>query len=663
MAVSIVIDITVNSQSIANNTTNLTVKVNAKWTGGSYNLLEKSGSVTIDGTKYTFTSPFNTGKTTSGSCNLYSKTVNVSHASDGTKTLKCSASYTSGVSSGTVAASCSKTLTTIPRKSTLSVANGTLGTAQTLTVTKQATSFTHTITYSCGDASGTICTKSSSTSVSFTPPLSLASENTTGTSVSVKYTITTYNGSTSVGSNNYTKTCSIPSSVKPSCSVTVSDPTGKKDTFGAYIQGVSKFNVVVTPTTSYGSAIASYSTSANGGTYTSASFTTDVIKNSGTLSVSSTVKDKRGRSGSATVNNLTVLAYSKPTISSLAVNRSNADGTLNKNGAYIKVTFNAAISALNNKNTATYKIEYRLTTSSSYTTSVDLTAYSGNYSVTNGTYIFAADSSSSYDVRLTATDAMGKTQQATTISTSFAFMSQRVGGTGIAFGKVAEEEGAAEFGFVMRSSHGELVSSPIELPEGTDLDNVLTEGHYVIGNTTLSTTILNKPFWYSGTNSTASVYVTRAGDGAQIIQRYYPCAKTEQFEFQRMRYSGTWSEWMITGGCTNWRDLTIASGFEVHGSTTSPRYRVNGNIVVVQGAVKPTEAVTLNTTEVKIVGTIASQFRPDRSIPCVCHGSGINKWLLTIKTDGNVYASRYGIDSYLSAPAGAWLTFNVMYSL
>ena len=119
MAVSIVIDITQNSQSVANNTTNVTVKVNAKWTGGSYNLLEKSGSCTIDGTKYTFTSPFNTGRTTSGSCNLYTKTLNITHVSDGTKTLYVSASYTSGVSSGTVVASTGVNLTTIPRKSTL----------------------------------------------------------------------------------------------------------------------------------------------------------------------------------------------------------------------------------------------------------------------------------------------------------------------------------------------------------------------------------------------------------------------------------------------------------------------------------------------------------------------------------------------------------------
>lgn len=662
MAVSIVIDITQNSQSIANNTSNVTVRVNAKWTGGSYNLLEKSGSVTIDGTKYTFTSPFNTDRTTSGSCNLYSKTLNITHNSDGTKKLTVSASYTSGVSSGTVAASATKTLTTIPRKSTLSVGNGTLGTSQTLTVTRQTTSFTHTITYTCGSASGTICSKSTSTSISFTPPLSLASQNTTGTSVSIKYTITTYNGSTSVGSNSYTKTCSIPSSVKPSCKVTVTDSTGKKDTFGAFVQGVSKFAVTITPTISYGSAIASYSATANGSTYTSASFTTGVLKSSGALSVSATVKDKRGRSGSATASNLTVLAYSKPTIRTFTAQRCNSDGTVNIRGSYIKVNFSATISSLNSKNQASYKLEYKVSSASTYT-SVTLTELSGVYNVNNADYIFKADTSSSYDVRLTATDSIGSTPQATTVSTSYKFMSWRKSGTGIAFGKIVEEENAAEFGFVMRATHGELLSSPLELPEGTNLDDLLTEGHYVIGNTAISATIQGKPLWYSGTNYTASIYVTRAGDGAQIIQRYYPCSKTEQFEIQRMYYSGTFSEWIITGGCTTWKTLTVASGFEVYGSTVVPKYRVNGNLVTVTGAVKPTAEVTSNTAEIKILSGISTQYRPTGKLSFVCQGSGINRWLLTVGTDGNIYASRYGTNTYVNIPAGAWLTFTISYSI
>lgn len=113
MAVSIDITITQNSQNKTNNTSNVTVKVAAKWTYTSYNLNKQSGSCTINGTKYTFTSAFNTGKTTSGSGTIYTKTLDIKHNSDGKKTLSVSASYVSGVSSGTVTDSASKTLTTI----------------------------------------------------------------------------------------------------------------------------------------------------------------------------------------------------------------------------------------------------------------------------------------------------------------------------------------------------------------------------------------------------------------------------------------------------------------------------------------------------------------------------------------------------------------------
>lgn len=119
MAVSIKITIAQNNQSVANNTSNVTVKVVASWTYGSYNRNKKSGWLKIDGTTYNFTSSFNTGESTTGSQNLFTKTLNIAHNSAGEKTLACSASFTTGVSSGTVTASASKALTDIPRAATI----------------------------------------------------------------------------------------------------------------------------------------------------------------------------------------------------------------------------------------------------------------------------------------------------------------------------------------------------------------------------------------------------------------------------------------------------------------------------------------------------------------------------------------------------------------
>lgn len=545
MAVSIVIDIAQNSQSVANNTSNVTVKVNAKWTGSSYNQTSKSGSCTIDGTKYTFTSPFNTGKTTSGSGNLYTKTLNITHDSDGTKELAVSASYTSGVSSGTVAASAKKTLTTIPRKSTLSVANGTLGTAQTLTVARQSDNFTHSIKAVCGNSTLYIkadgSTQSSEVkhtdeSFSFTPPLSWANQNTSGDEVSVTYTITTYNGSTNIGSNSYTKTCTIPSSVKPSCAITVSDPTGYKDKFGAFVQGASKFSVVITPTTSYGSAIKSYSATANGSKYASASFTTDLLKDSGALSVSATVTDNRNRSGtdSATV---TVLAYTKPTVTSLTAQRCNADGSANNKGAYIKVVFSAAITDLNNQNTAAYLLEFKRGGDDSWPpeNAIPLAAYTGYFNPINAGYIFAADTSTSYDIRLTATDSIDSTPKIVTVSTGFKFMSQRAGGKGVAFGKSAEFDDVFDSAWKMRFSGG--IMSPI-LEPGTDLNDVKTPNTYT-GENISHYNYENCPV----SSGTFTLTVESCGDSGQVKQTYDTCSKYKPERYARYFYQEEWGDW------------------------------------------------------------------------------------------------------------------------
>ena len=123
MAVKLSLSCTQNSQNIANNTSNVTVKATASWTYGSWNEYQKPGYIIIDGVKYEFKSNFNPNATTSGSKVLYSKTVDVKHNVDGSKTLAYSGSYTTGVSSGTITASGSKVLTKIPRQATITAAD------------------------------------------------------------------------------------------------------------------------------------------------------------------------------------------------------------------------------------------------------------------------------------------------------------------------------------------------------------------------------------------------------------------------------------------------------------------------------------------------------------------------------------------------------------
>ena len=91
---------------------------------------------TIDGTALTFSSPA-IGSTGTHLLGTVSKTVN--HASDGSKSLTISAVFQiratlSGTYYGTISASANITLDSIPRASSVSAANMTMGTAGTITI-------------------------------------------------------------------------------------------------------------------------------------------------------------------------------------------------------------------------------------------------------------------------------------------------------------------------------------------------------------------------------------------------------------------------------------------------------------------------------------------------------------------------------------------------
>lgn len=659
MGVSISISITQNSQNVANNTSNITAKVTASWTNGSNNrVVDASGTpqakgwLKIDGTTYNFASTFNDSQTSSGSKTVFTKTVNVSHASDGKKTLSCSASYTTGVSAGTVTASASKALTTIPRKSTLSVGNGTLGTQQTLTVTEQASSFTHTITASCGSASTTICTKSTSNSIKFTPPLSWASQNTTGTSVSVKYTITTYSETTNVGSNSYTKTCTIPASVKPSCSIAVTDPTSYSGRFGGFVKDLSKFKVVVTPTTSYGSSIASYKTVINGVTYsTSSSFTTNEIEYSGDVTITTTVTDKRGRSGSAT-KKVSVLNYSAPVISKLSVKRCNEDGSENDQGEYIQVSFSASATDIANEglNITDYLLKYKKSSESSYTENT-LDDLDGIYSLNNRAVIFPADSGSSYDIEFSVFDGVKTAKRATTASTGFTLMHWNALGNGMGIGKVSEIPEVLDIGIKTRLLGGLLY--PV-LPPETDLNETRTPGFYVGENATTNNYV-NCPL----EAGTFTLEVISQGTNGQVLQRLIQCNKTDRHVYERTYYTSAWGSWHDEW-YTSWKNATLSSNFTNYYSSGSeaPKYRRHGNLVEIRGTVKPTKEIEYS-TEYTDIFTLPEGYRPDTSVFTLCQGSGACIWLMQINNEGRVGFTRYrNGDTNTNASNSVWLPFH-----
>ena len=135
-----------------------------------------NNTITIDGTKQTFSSPSISSK---GTHLLRTLTQTVNHAGDGSKSLSISVVFhieatLSGVYYSTITASANIALDSIPRASSISMSAGTLGSAATITISRASSSFTHTITYKFGSAAGTIAAKTSETSVSWTPALALS---------------------------------------------------------------------------------------------------------------------------------------------------------------------------------------------------------------------------------------------------------------------------------------------------------------------------------------------------------------------------------------------------------------------------------------------------------------------------------------------------------
>ena len=431
---------TATSQSVENNSTVLHWVLKGAG-GGSTWYMAGPFKVVIDGTTvYNSSTRIQLGSSTK----VAEGNITLKHKTDGTKSFTAkveAAIYTYAVN---CSGSSSFTLNTIPRKSTLTASNGTLSTAQTLTINRASSSFTHTLTYKCGSTSGTITTKTTSTSLSWTPPLSLASQNTTGLSVTVAFTLTTYSGNTSIGSTTKSITCSIPSSVVPSCSLTLDDTTGWEDVYGSPVQGLSNIKVTIKATLAYGSPISKYAATANSAQFSTSSFSTGVLKSSGSSVVSGTVTDRRGRKGSASYT-MRVQAYTKPAITKLTVSRCDQDGTANDQGEYVKVTFTARVTELNSKNTAAYKLKYKKSTASSYTT-VALSALDNAYSVSGFTYILAASSNSSYDIAVEVTDRHSTSTRTTSASTAFTLINWGQDGTSMGIGKVAEKSNTLQIG-------------------------------------------------------------------------------------------------------------------------------------------------------------------------------------------------------------------------
>lgn len=459
-AIDLYVYVVQGTQSVANNTTALTLGMYVKTPGADYNI-----NWTDYGGSYLGIGAFAGGsenlssftKNASGGGTIWLKenvSVTVKHDADGTA-KGVPIKWKWGVNSPwgqyvTPSGTLSIDLPTIPRVSSVSASNGTIGTVLNVNISRESSSFTHTLTYKFGDTTGTIATKTDKTTVSWTPPMSLCNEIPSAASGTCTITCDTYSGTTKIGADTVDIKLSVPSSVKLECSsgwATVSPyNTGTAvEGINAYISGYSKADVdfdtsKISTANSYGATVKSYKVVYNGAELASP-YRTGTLNAAGEFSIICYVYDTRGRSTSTTLK-ITVQEYTRASLKNVSVFRCDSSGTKSKTGTYISVTATAVYTSLGGYNTPTLRVRYK-TASGSF----------GSWTaLTSGTRKIIGDGqisiTTSYVVEIDIYDSIRDGVPNTiNISTAEAFFHGIRGGKGAAFGKFAELVGWFDIAF------------------------------------------------------------------------------------------------------------------------------------------------------------------------------------------------------------------------
>lgn len=322
---------------------------------------------------------------------------------------------------------------TIPRATTptLSASSVTCGSNLTINLPRHASGFTHRISYRIGGKDKGTITTNAGTSFAWTVP-NLGNYMPNSTSVWVVLRVETMSGSTVIGYKDIGFTATAPTSWVPTATISsIAEATANLATqFGGYVQGKSTLRVKSAGSGSNGSSISSYVVTIQGRKYNGADITSAAISASGTVPVTLTVTDSRGRTASKT-QNVTVLAYSPPQITVSSVARTSDEATT------ATCTYNFSIASVNGKNTKAFYIQYL-----NGSTWTDITRMSDVYtksgSVTSGA-VFGVDATTK--VRFVAQDYFTSVVVEKEVGPTFTLMNLGAGGKSLAIGMLSSNMG------------------------------------------------------------------------------------------------------------------------------------------------------------------------------------------------------------------------------
>ncbi|MDO6346555.1 DUF859 family phage minor structural protein [Streptococcus sp. GP0011] len=607
-----------------------------------YHTFNKQGdstlSLTLDGQNVHSSNPV--WEVWDGEATLASGSTTISHNPDGRKTLpfSCTFNPNNGLH-GTITVSGNLGLTAIPRSSSVSVSAGVIGSAVTININRQSSSFKHTVRYSWAGKSGTIATNVD-TSTSWTIPLDFANDIPNSASGTGTVYVDTYSGSTKTGTQSTTLTASVPANVKPTFTgISLSDLNGAAQNLipngNTFIQVISNIKVAFNGAVgSYGSSITGYyaeivgknqSTSLNGGSL-------GIMNYHGTIKIRASVSDSRGRWSDTKEVSVTVLEYFAPALSFSIARTGSTSSTLT-------TTRNAKIAPLTvsgsqkNSMTLTFKVARLGTTNFQVDTGPATGSWTSISNLVNSQANLAGNylANQSWVVIGTLEDKFTRTDFMVNVATESVVLSYDRSGVGV--NKIRERGALDVKGDIFADDkpiqqYQLTRNNGISILTKESLDNILKNGMYY------SHSAPNRP-----RNQNGWLLVQVYDDAQYVVQTYWTAA-TETM-LVRYRIANKWGEWKevttrddiqkYTQG-TPWQNLTLQNGWQHH-----PEYekvqcsKTFDGIVYLKGTCKGGK-----TTRESIIFTLPENFRPSTTLFKAALNNDYGPAVVGIYPSGNI---------------------------
>ncbi|HEM3511952.1 TPA: hypothetical protein U1B47_001301 [Streptococcus suis] len=438
------------TQNIANNTTVVNWRITVSRTGAYLTRNEQGDStlsLDLNGGRVHSSNP--RWRTSGEEFLMASGSTTITHNADGTKSFPFSATFNpnNGLH-GVITVSGNIGLATIPRSSSVSVEDGTIGSPIVITIERASPTFTHVLRYGWGDKKEVIASKVA-TSYSWTIPMDFANDIPNNVSGECTIYIDTYNGNEKIGTQQEKIKVTLPSNVKPTfTSLTLTDAnTAARALLSGnnFLQIISNIQVTFNGHAgTYGSTITGFRaelvnknqvTNSNGGSL-------GIMNFNGSATIRASVVDSRGRWSDTKDVTINVIEYFAPILSFTALRTRETPNI-------VQIVRNAKIAPItlsgSQKNIMTLTFKVAPLGSTSYT--ADNGSASGSWTTQNTLTNSAANmagncpANKSFTIIGTLSDKFTSVEFSATVATESVVMSYDKDGR-VGIGKIAENGSA-----------------------------------------------------------------------------------------------------------------------------------------------------------------------------------------------------------------------------